>query len=503
MTRDRTRLWVAGVVTGAAGVVVAKAVLWALRGEIGPVESVASAVRDGTPGPIAGRLVHLVGHWDKPLLIGGTVVILVALCGIAGVLSRYRMRYADLVHVALAAIGLLALRRQPNASLSSVVAVLAGLLTWLVVLRLLTAPARTGDSDGSRVVSRREFLLRVGGVVVGAGLVAAAGRWAGRGRRRIEQARRLLRLPATAGAAPKQASLGVSGIAPWRTPNRDFYRVDTTLVPPAIQPTEWRLRVHGMVEREVTMSYHDLVGTAFTEAWITLACVSNEVGGDLIGNAWWSGVPVREVLAKAGVRPGADAVLQTSEDGWTCGTPLTALTDDRNALLALAMNGRPLPVEHGFPVRMVVPGLYGYVSATKWLVDLEVTRFDEIDAYWTKRGWAELGPIKTQSRIDVPRDGAEVEAGRLRVGGSAWAQHTGIERVEFQLDGGLWQQADLGAVPGPDTWVQWTGQVDVDAGQHTLVVRATDATGRTQTSVRSDVLPDGATGWHTVTFDAS
>ncbi len=488
------------MVTGAAGVVVAKAVVWARRADVGPVESVASAVRDGTPGGAAVWLVHLVGHLDKPLLIGGTVAVLLAICGVAGVLSRHRMLYADLVHVVLAAIGLLAIRRQPDASLTSVVAVLAGLLTWLVVLRFLTGPARTESQ------SRRDFLRRTGGVIAGAGVIAVAGRWAGRGRRRVEQARRLLRLPASAGVEPPRASLGVRGLAPWRTPNRDFYRIDTTLIPPAVQPTDWQLRVHGLVDQEVTLSYHDLIGRPLTEAWVTLACVSNEVGGDLIGNAWWSGVLVRDVLAQAGVQGGADAVLQTSRDGWTCGTPLSALTDGRNALLAVAMNGRPLPVEHGFPVRMVVPGLYGYVSATKWLVDLEVTRFDEIDAYWTKRGWAELGPIKTQSRIDVPRSDAEVTAGPLRVGGSAWAQHTGIARVEFQLDGGPWRRADLGAVPrenGADTWVQWTGQVEVEPGQHTLIVRATDARGLTQTSARSDVLPDGATGWHTVTFDAS
>ncbi len=499
MRRDRTRLWVAGAATGAAGMVVAQATVWALRAEIGPVESVAAAVRDGTPGVVAVRLVHLVGHLDKPLLVGGTVAILLAICGLAGALSRRRMLYADLIFLALAAIGLLAIQRQPNATVASAVAVIAGLVTWLLVLRVLVRPTLTGSQ------SRRDFLLRTGGVVVGAGVLAVAGRWVGRGRRKVEQARRLLRLPVTPGTEPPHASLGVRGIAPWRTPNGDFYRIDTTLVPPAIQPTDWQLRIHGMVDQEVTVTYQDLVGRPFAEGWVTLACVSNEVGGDLIGNAWWSGVPVRELLAQAGIQQGADAVLQTSQDGWTCGTPLAALTDDRNALLAVAMNGRPLPVEHGFPVRMVVPGLYGYVSATKWLVDLEVTRFDEIDAYWTKRGWAEEGPIKTQSRIDVPRDDAEVTAGPLRIGGSAWAQHTGIERVEFQLDGGPWRTADLGAVPkgARDTWVQWTGQVEVGAGRHTLVVRATDAAGRTQTAVRSDVLPDGATGWHTVTFDAS
>ncbi len=241
-----------------------------------------------------------------------------------------------------------------------------------------------------------------------------------------------------------------------------------------------------------------------TEDWITLCCVSNEVGGDLISNAFWSGVPIRDLLARAGVQSGADAVKQTSKDGWTCGTPLSALTDpDRNAMLAVAMNGEPLPIEHGFPVRMVVPGLYGYVSATKWVVDLEVTRFADFKAYWTERGWGEKGPVKTESRIDVPRDGDAVDAGKTRFGGVAWAQHTGIAKVEVQLDGGAWRDAELGTAPGNDTWVQWALSAEVDQGEHALVVRATDKSGYTQTAARADVLPDGATGWPAVRFDVS
>jgi DMSO/TMAO reductase YedYZ molybdopterin-dependent catalytic subunit len=304
------------------------------------------------------------------------------------------------------------------------------------------------------------------------------------------------------GVVPAGASLDVEGIEPWRTPNADFYIIHTALAPPTISPPDWKLRIHGMVDRELTLDYQDLVDRRLTEAWVTLCCVSNRVGGDLIGNAWWSGVLTRELLAEAGVDPKADAVLQTSRDGWTCGTPLAALTDDRNAMLAVAMNGKPLPVEHGFPVRTVVPGLYGYVSATKWLVELEVTRFDRIEAFWTQRGWSEKGPVKTQSRIDVPANGASVPAGPLRIGGSAWAQHTGIEKVEYQLDGAAWEEAELGRVPGVDTWVQWAASVDVEPGEHRVVVRATDRSGYTQTPVETDVVPDGATGWHSIPFDA-
>jgi hypothetical protein len=291
-------------------------------------------------------------------------------------------------------------------------------------------------------------------------------------------------------------------MTPWRVPNQDFYRIDTALVVPAVDPQEWTLRIHGLVDREITISYRELLKRQMTEAWVTICCVSNPVGGDLIGNAWWSGVRIADLLKEAGVQPGADAVKQTSKDGWTCGTPIEALTDDRDAMLAVGMNGKPLPIDHGFPVRMIVPGLYGYVSATKWLVDLEVTRFDAFSAYWTERGWSARGPIKTESRVEVPRNGADVGSGTVAVGGHAWAQHTGITKVEYRLDGDAWREAELGRVPGNDTWVQWSGSVKVSPGEHTVAVRATDRSGYTQTAARADVVPDGATGWDKISFNA-
>ena len=416
-------------------------------------------MRDFTPGQVALFLIHLVGSWDKPLLLGGTTILLLAICGYAASWVRRFPLVPDLVFFALAALGLVALLRLPNPGIGAPLAVIVGLVTWIVTLRLLTAPLLDDTPSSSSFDSRRRsFLVRTAWVVGGAAVLTLAGRFASSGRRHVEQARRLLRLPVSDGKVPAGVSLGVPGIAPWRTPNDDFYLIHTALAPPSIAPKDWSLRIHGMVDREITLGYQDLIDRQLTEAWVTLCCVSNEVGGDLIGNAWWSGVLIRELLSEAGVQDGADAVLQTSRDGWNCGTPLTALTDDRNAMLAIAMNGKPLPVQHGFPVRMVVPGLYGFVSATKWLVDLEVTRFDKFEAFWTQRGWSEKGPVKTQSRIDVPRDGAAVRAGSVRIGGSAWAQHTGIEKVEYQLDGADWQEADLGRVANLDTWAQWASR---------------------------------------------
>jgi DMSO/TMAO reductase YedYZ molybdopterin-dependent catalytic subunit len=500
---SRGLLALAGVVAAAAGIALSQATASALRAEAGPVEAVAASVRDLTPGPVAVFLIHLVGSADKPLLLGGTGAVVLAVCGWAASRLQRSPLLPDVVFFLLAVVGLVAVLRLPQPGVGAALALMTGLITWIVTLRLMTAPL-LGEVPGEDApdLRRRDFLKRAAWVVGGVAVLTFAGRVAGSGRRSVEQARRLLRLPVQSGTVPVGASVGVSGVEPWRTPNRDFYVIHTALAPPTVAPEDWQLRIHGMVERELTLGYQDLIDRELTEAWVTLACVSNEVGGDLVGNAWWSGVLVRDLLAEAGVEPGADAVLQTSRDDWNCGTPLAALTDDRNAMLALAMNGEPLPLEHGFPVRMVVPGLYGYVSATKWLVDLEVTRFDRIEAFWTQRGWSEKGPIKTQSRIDVPRNGATVEAGSLRIGGSAWAQHTGIAKVEYQLDGAGWQEAELGRVPGADTWVQWAATVEVDPGEHRVVVRATDRAGYTQTPVESEVVPDGATGWHSIPFDA-
>jgi len=494
-----TRRWygVAGVIAGLVGIGVSVGVAWALSATTNPVVAVASVVRDRTPGHLAINLVHLVGHADKPLLVGGTSLILLVLCGFAGVLSARSQPLGMGVVAALGALGLLAVLSQAHAGAASVLSALLGLVAWLVVHRMLT------ESAGEYDQARRTFLLAAGGSVVAAGVVMVGGRLLGHGRAVVEAARSKLRLNLAPGTEPADADLGVRGISPWRTSAQSFYQVAAEITSPAVDPGVWALRVHGMVDHEIVLTYDDLLARARHSGWVTLCCVSNEVGGDLIGNAYWTGVLARTILAEAGVQAGADAVKQTSYDGWTCGTPLEALTDDRLALLAIGMNGQPLPIDHGFPVRMVVPGLYGYVSATKWLVDLEVTQFSKFTAYWTERGWAEKGPVKTESRIDVPRSGGQVSAGEVAVGGVAWAQHTGIAKVEFQIDGGPWQPARLGGVPDNDTWVQWAGKALVSKGSHEVRVRATDRSGYTQTGVRQGLLPNGATGWHTVHFSAT
>jgi DMSO/TMAO reductase YedYZ molybdopterin-dependent catalytic subunit len=373
---SRGLLALAGAAAGLAGLLVSEAASELFGAPTGPVSAVAGAVRDLTPGRLAINLIHLVRHYDKPLLVGGTAVILLGLCAWAGSAAARRPVVTDLVFTVLAALGIAAELRLPNPSTAAMLAVVAGFITWLVAFRVLSKPLLAVPVAGPELEdrSRRDFLLRAGVVVVLSGAVALAGRAASSGRRAAEQARARLRLPVQRGVAPSGSAVGVKGIEPWRTPAADFYVVHTAIPAPSIAPADWKLRIHGMVENEITLDFDELVKRPLTEAWITLACVSNYVGGDLIGNAFWSGALLRDLLAEAKPMAGADAVKSTSKDGWTAGTPLSVLTDPhRNAMLAVAMNGEPLPVQHGFPVRMVVPGLYGYVSATKWVVDLEVT----------------------------------------------------------------------------------------------------------------------------------
>jgi len=358
-------------------------------------------------------------------------------------------------------------------------------------------PASAGPqrSPGS---NRRRFIL----TGVGAAAVAAAGGGAGQlllGRFSVASARSAVRLPAPAVAAravPAGAQLKIGGgLTPFFTSNAQFYRVDTDLVVPQVSPDSWTLQIDGMVSKPLEFTFDQLLRMPLTEADITLVCVSNVVGGPYAGNARWLGVPLATLLRRAGIKAGADQVLSTGTDGMTISTPLQAVLDGRNALVAVGMNGQPLPVAHGFPARMVVPGLYGYVSATKWLTKLTLTTFARQQAYWTQRGYSAQAPIKTESRIDVPKPLAQVPAGRVPVAGVAWAPHRGISAVQVSVDSGPWHAAQLAAADGIDTWRQWTWAWDATPGLHSLRVRATDGTGTTQTSQEVGPVPNGASGW--------
>ena len=347
---------------------------------------------------------------------------------------------------------------------------------------------------------RRQFLVAGSVAVLAAGASGLVGRMLAE-RTNVTQARAAVRLPPPiqrAAALPNGADLHIPGLSPFVTPTGSFYRVDTALVLPEVPPSSWQLRIHGMVAHEMTLSFNELLRLPLVEDWITLCCVSNPVGGPYIGNARWLGASLGRLLRAAGIRAGADQLLCTSVDGFTSGTPVQTVMDGRDALLAVAMNGAPLPVAHGFPARMVVPGLYGYVSATKWITDINVTTFAGESAYWVQRGWSQRAPIKTESRIDLPNGSATVRAGRTPVAGVAWAQHKGIDAVEVRVDGGAWNQARLAAVPGIDTWRQWVWEWDATPGKHVIQARATDATGYTQTAALAPPEPNGATGYPTI-----
>jgi len=350
---------------------------------------------------------------------------------------------------------------------------------------------------GGGVVDRRRFLM-VGAAAV---IVAGGGGFGGRvlaARKRIDGIRQAIRIPRPARRAPAPptgADLNIPGLTPLYVPNDEFYRIDTALIVPQVDPGDWSLEVKGMVDRPFTLTYADLMAMSHIEADVTLSCVSNEVGGGLVGNARWQGVPLADLLERAGVRRGATQVLGRSVDGFTAGFPTRVALDGRDAMVAVAMNGEPLPAAHGFPARVVVPGLYGYVSATKWLAAIELTSFDEVDGYWIPRGWSKEGPIKTQSRIDV--------ASRQVIAGVAWAPTRGIERVEVRVDGEPWQEATLAAPLNDDCWRQWFMLWDAAPGRYVIAVRATDGTGETQTAERTDVAPNGASGYHTIQVDVT
>ncbi|MGW5386644.1 molybdopterin-dependent oxidoreductase [Nocardia sp. NPDC003963] len=478
--------------------------------EASPFVATGATVVDHTPEGLREFAIQRFGTHDKLVLFLTMGAVMVVLAVAAGLLER-RRRYGSALLAGLAIIVCIAVLQRPNASAAFAVPILLGAVAGICTLRILITraprPAATVESAGEAAgdgtdTSRRRFLGWAAGAVVLAAGSAAAGRWAGERARAVTADLRRFVVPRPQVAAapiPPGTDPPVPGLTGFLTPNDTFYRIDTALRVPALTSADWRLRIHGMVEREIEFTMDDLLRRPAVEKVITLTCVSNEVGGDLVGNARWIGYPLADLLAAAGVRPDADMVLSTSADGFTAGTPVAALTDGRDALLAVGMNGEPLPVEHGYPARMVVPGLYGYVSATKWVVDLEVTRFDRAQAYWTRRGWSAFGPIKTASRIDVPAAFGSVAAGPVTVAGVAWAQHRGVAAVEVQVDDGPWQPAEPAPEYSLDTWRQWTWRWDARPGTHTLRVRATDGTGRTQTEERADPVPDGATGWHSRT----
>ena len=469
-----------------------------------------------TPEWLKELAIRTFGERDKDALTAGMGLTVLVAAVVIGLINRSRPRVAVALTGLLLLVAAAAVLTRPGTGWLDLVPLAVG---GVLGMAFLIAVARTGlapaapadDADGADPATsggeasagptgptgRRRFLMLMGG---GALLAVAAGGLARLipSAAQVAQSRGRVTVPPPADGQNLDVDgtvLDVAGLTPFVTANADFYRVDTAYAVPALTTDGWQLRVHGAVDREITLGFEDLLAMPAVERMITLTCVSNEVGGKLAGNARWQGIRLADVLSMAGPQAGADCVRSTSADGFTVTTPLAALTDGRDALLAYAMNGEPLPVEHGFPVRMVVPGLYGYVSATKWVVDLEVTRFADVTAYWTDRGWSAQAPIKTASRIDVPAGFARLPAGTVAVAGVAWAQHRGISAVQVQIDDGPWQDATLSGELTADIWRQWSfAWPATEPGLHTIRCRAIDADGTVQTDQIQGVMPDGSTG---------
>ncbi|MCU1412579.1 MAG: oxidoreductase [Rhodoglobus sp.] len=511
MSPRRVLLWSAlvGVLTGIVTLAIAEAVAAIMVLPSGsPLFGVGSLVIDLVPGWFKTVVIGLFGTGDKVALFVALGILVLLLAVGIGILQYRRPPWGILALVALGIVALLAVVTRAESNALSSVPTLVGVLAGVIVLRLgIDRLHRWTDAAASRparaAVTRRGFLVMLGATTAGALVIGLGARAINAGTAAVNAVREAIKLPRPAtpeGAFPAGASLDVPGISPLLSANDTFYRIDTALQVPVVDASTWKLRVTGMVEREVEITFDELLALPLVEHTVTLMCVSNEVGGNLVGNATWLGYPIRDLLAQAGPLPGADMVLSTSVDGFTAGSPLSVLLEeDRQSLLAVGMNGEPLPLEHGFPARLVVPGLYGYVSATKWVTELKVTTFAKDMGYWTPRGWDALGPVKTASRIDVPQSGAGVSAGRIAVAGVAWAQHRGIEAVEVRVDDGTWMPAVLADAISIDTWRQWVYEWDATSGNHTVAVRATGAVGDTQRDVRLPPAPNGSEGYHTVT----
>ncbi len=511
-----------GLLSGAAAIGISQLAAGFIGGASSPILAVGSTAIDATPEWLKSFAIREFGSHDKLALLIGIDVILAIAAVVLGILSVRRPRLGVIGLVVFGIIGVAAsVTRPANGivdAIPSIVGAVAGIGTYLLLRRRAGLTSATRGSSAKQPAGvapaeappvpgfdRRRFLKTGLAVAAVAGVSAEAGRVLVRGAD-ASASRAGVRIPTpidTASPIPADADLGIPGLGPFITPNDRFYRVDTALFVPALTAESWKLRVHGMVDHEIVLDYAQLLARPLIERDVTLACVSNQVGGRYIGNARWIGAPLKSLLEEAGVAPGATQIVSRSSDGFTVGTPTSLAMDGRDAMLAVKMNGEPLPLEHGFPVRMVVPGLYGYVSATKWVVDLELTTFEAYDAYWIQRGWAQQAPIKTESRIDTPRSSDRLRAGEVAIAGVAWAQHRGIDGVEVRVDDGSWATADLGAANTVDTWRQWVYRWNAMPGQHRLAVRATDGTGVVQTTEQVAPFPDGATGDHTIVVDVS
>jgi DMSO/TMAO reductase YedYZ molybdopterin-dependent catalytic subunit len=510
---------VAGALAAGVAMAAAELVAGLVRGAPSLITAIGSLVISLQPPGAKDLMIRLFGTNDKVALNVSVVVIALVVAAAAGVLAAHRRWLGVAVFVAFGLLAATAALRDPLASQALAVgnagvAVAAGLVVLLGLLRLASPASTAGDGPVESSVggdwvadlrtpewTRRRFLIAsagtLGGVIVAGGI----------GRTLLDEQHAdaivsSTKIPAPLLAVPALAAdqaLTAPGLTPLVVPNADFYKIDTALLVPRVDPATWTLDVTGMVAHPLTFTYDELLAMPLYEQYVTIACVSNLVGDHLVGNALWTGVRLKDVLEAAGVQPGATQIVGRSVDDFSVGFPTAwAMAPEREPMIAVGMNREPLPANHGFPARLIVPGLYGYVSATKWLASIELTTREAVDGYWVPLGWAKDGPILTQSRIDVPTSGATVPPGAVEIGGVAWAPDRGITRVEVRIDDGAWQAARISRPISKATWVQWALAWTATTGPHSLEARATDGTGDVQTDQRSDPAPDGARGHHRI-----
>ncbi|MET0236673.1 MAG: molybdopterin-dependent oxidoreductase [Kibdelosporangium sp.] len=510
VSRDRLpffRAVLVGVLAVLAALTIGHLIAGLLNPNASPFYAVGNTAIDLTPAPLKDFAVRNFGTNDKLVLLGGMAVALLLFAAVAGLSSRRSPWPGAVLATVLGVLGIVAVLTRPDTAVVDVLAPVASLVAGVGVFLWLHNLASRGLASRNTTVeapatgtSRRRFMYTSAGVAVGVGVAGTGGQLLADSVD-VESSRTAVGslVPATlAPPIPSGVDFAELGTPRFITANRDFYRIDTLLNVPRLRAEDYVLRIHGAVDKELTLRFEDIRRMRLVERTITMTCVSNEVGGPYVSTSNFIGVPLGEVLAEAGVKPGAEQLFSTSVDGWTCGTPVADVLD--RGLLAIGMNGEPLPAEHGFPVRMVVPGLYGFVSATKWVVDMEFNQFADKQSYWLKRNWGQKAPIKTESRIDVPAGFATVGPGRITVAGVSWAQPRGIAKVEVRADNGEWVAARLATEVNPSTWRMWRVELDLAPGLHTVECRATDKTGYVQTDQRVAPIPDGATGWHSTTF---
>lgn len=500
LSKGRTRIdGLLGIVAVGGGLALAQ-LFASLKSNLNaPVVSIGNRVIDHVPASLKQFAIRTFGVDDKQALvitIYTVVLILAVLIGHAYFSGKKRLALSIVVVMTL--IGAAASLLDANSGVLSLIPSLVCGGTTLWLLRVLDSRTNTTESEDGEL-NRRELLKTMGFIAAGSAGAVFAGNFfhthasAQLKRLNIVLPKALKFLP----PPPTDPALNTPGLSKLFTPNKEFYRIDTAIIVPNINIDTWRLRIDGLVDKAVEFTYKELTNRPVFQLDDTIACVSNEVGGNLVGNARWLGIRLDDLIMEASPRASADQVMGHSVDGFTAGFPLAAL-DGRDAMIALGMNGEPLPIDHGFPARIIVPGLYGYVSATKWLTRIELTRFDKAEGYWVPRGWSAQAPIKTSSRIDTPSIGSSVKAGKAVIAGVAWAPTRGISKVEVRVDKGPWRVATLGPALAKTTWRQWWIDWDAKPGTRTITVRATDGTGALQSSKSVAVAPNGAEGWHTV-----